>query len=158
MNRRSFLSYSLALAACFSLATPVHAEKKPATSPIHWQKNLQAAHKAALKSGKPILIVFGAEWCFYCHKLEKETLGDAKTSRFINERFVTVKLDLDKDKKAAKILNVKSLPASIVVDTDANLLGKIVGYQQPKGYANNLRSALHVHQKLQQVSGETVVK
>jgi thioredoxin-related protein len=154
MDRRPLPKLCLALLVCFSAVTAVNAADKKAVKTVKWQPNLAAAHKHSLKTGKPILLVFGAEWCFFCHKLERETLNNGKTAAFINSNFVAVKLDLEKDEKVAKIRGVKSLPATIVVNSDADMLANIVGYQKPESYSKNLRTALRVHQQLQQVSGE----
>jgi len=154
MDRRPLPKLCLALLVCFTAATAVNAAENASAKKVRWQPNLAAAHKQSLKTGKPILLVFGADWCFFCHKLERETLNNAKTAKFINSNFVAVKLDLEKDEKVAKILGVKSLPATIVVNSDADMLANIVGYQKSASYAKNLRTALRVHQELQQVSGE----
>jgi len=38
---------------------------------------LRAAEKAADVQGKTVLVVFGAEWCIWCHVLEKHLQGEA---------------------------------------------------------------------------------
>ncbi|TWU07053.1 Disulfide bond reductase DsbH precursor [Symmachiella macrocystis] len=154
MDRRPLAKFCLALLVCFTATTAVTAAEKTAVKKVDWQPNLTAAHKLSLKTGKPILLVFGADWCFFCHKLERETLNEANMAKFINNNFIAVKLDLEKDEKVAKILKVKSLPATIVVNSDADMLANIVGYQKSGSYAKNLRNALRVHQELRQVSGE----
>jgi len=154
MDRRSFLQLGLAGLIGLSFTAGATAADKEAPNNVKWQPNLQAAHKEAVKSGKPILLVFGADWCFFCHKLERETLNNRDMSQFINKEFVAVKLDLEKDKRVAKILGVSSLPATVIVNSDADLLANIVGYQKPAKYSQNLKAALRVHQELQTVSGE----
>ncbi len=158
MDRRPLLKLSLALLIGLTAACRINAADKAEPKKVKWQSDLKAAHEQSLKTGKPILLVFGAEWCFFCHKLERETLNDKEMAEFINTNFVALKLDLEKDEKVAKILGVKSLPASIVVNSDADLLANIVGYQKPASYSKNLRAALKVHQELQQVSGEKGTK
>ncbi len=155
MDRRPLSIVCVALCICFAFTAQTTAAEKAAKSRVKWQATLQAAHKQSVKTGKPILLVFGAEWCHFCHKLERETLNQRETAKFINANFVTVKLDLDKDEKVAKILEVKSLPASIVVNSDAELLANIVGYKKSADYTKNLRQALRIHQELRQVAAES---
>lgn len=95
---------------------------------VQWQPNLRAAHRAAVASNRPILIVFGASWCYYCKKLEAETLNDPTVSQIINSNFVALHLDFDRERRVADILEVKSLPTAVVLSPNADLLGSIVGY------------------------------
>jgi thioredoxin-related protein len=95
---------------------------------VQWQPSLRAAHRSAVSTNRPILIVFGASWCYYCKKLEAETLNDPTVSQIINSNFVPLHLYFDKDRRVAEILEVKSLPTAVVLSPNADLLGSIVGY------------------------------
>jgi len=118
---------------------------------IHWQSDLKSAHKQAQAEGKPILVVFGAEWCGFCKKLERQTLNTPEMSRYINENFIPVHLDLDKEKKIGSILEVEALPCTVVLSPDADLLGKINGYQTPGPYQKNLAAARQQYRPAQSV-------
>ncbi len=119
---------------------------------IKWQPNLKAAHDVAAKDGKPILIVYGADWCGFCKKLERETLADQDLVKYINERYVAVHLDLDRDKRVAEILEVSSLPCTVVLSPDADLLDKFIGYKEAPEFQQRLVTAQRLHQRLQQTA------
>lgn len=108
---------------------------------VKWVDNLQVARKNAIAQNKPILIVFGAEWCGYCKKLEKQTLGAPEVASFINDSFVPVHLDLDKERRVGEILEVTSLPCTIVLSSDAELLGRIEGYHTAAPFKQQLSTA-----------------
>lgn len=108
---------------------------------IHWHGDLKTAHKQAVSEGKPILVVFGAEWCGFCKKLERQTLNTPEMTQYINENFVPVHLDLDKEQKIGAILEVQALPCTVVLSPDADLLGKINGYQTAGPYQKSLAAA-----------------
>ncbi len=108
---------------------------------IKWHKDLDTAHKAALKSNKPVFIVFDAEWCTFCRKLEKETLSDPRMVRYLNEAFEPLHLDFDKDRKLADILKVKSIPCTVVISSEADLLARQVGYSKVPSYHSMLEKA-----------------
>src|SRR5580765_4620962 len=91
--------------------------------PITWMHDLKKARKISLSTGKPMLIVFGGPWCQYCKKLDKEVLGHPTVARYINTSFVPVHLDSEKDQRAAQILEVKALPTTVILNSDADLLG-----------------------------------
>jgi len=120
-------------------------------SSIKWQTDLKAARKQAVTEGKPIMIVFGAEWCGFCKKLEHQTLNTPEMSRYINDNFIPVHLDLDKEKKIGSILEVESLPCTVVLSPDADLLGRINGYQTVGPYQKNLAAARQLYRPAQSV-------
>ncbi len=117
-----------------------------------WHHDMQKAHQVAISEGKPMLIVFGASWCKFCTKLEKETLTNPRMAQFISQNFVPVHLDLDEEKKIGKILGVKSLPCTVVLSPKADLLGKIVGYKSVEEMQGQLQKALKTQNVLRQAS------
>ena len=123
-----------------------------------WHLDLQKAHLVAKQENKPMLVVFGATWCKYCKKLEQETLSDPRMQQYIQQHFVPVHLDLDEQAKIGKILEVKSLPCTVVLSPNADLLGKIVGYKDVAGMQEQLDKALQTGAVLQQASGSRVIK
>jgi len=127
-------------------------KKKP---PVEWQTDLRVAHKIAVQQNKPMLVVFGADWCTYCKKLEKQTLYVPEMANYINSSFIPVHLDADKDKRVMEILKIEGLPCSVVLSPKADLLGKIKGYHKPGSYYQKLAEAKLVHtQGVQQTSGQ----
>ena len=128
------------------------------SSGVNWSSDLHTARDEAVRTRKPILIVFGAEWCGFCKKLEKETLSDPSMAAVINERFVPVHLDLTDramtpSKKVAQILEVKTLPSCIVLSPEADLLGRVKGFQTPEAMYQHLTAAEQVHAEIRVTSG-----
>lgn len=117
---------------------------------VSWHSDLHSAHRVSVKSGKPILIVFGADWCGYCKKLDRTTLQHPEMVSYIESAFVPVHLDFDKEREIAKILEVKSLPCSVVLSPDADLLGKLVGYVEADKYYQSLEASRQLQQRIQQ--------
>jgi thioredoxin-related protein len=132
----------------------------PAPAGVVWQKDLKTAHRLAVAQNKPILIVFGAEWCTFCHKLERNVINQPEMAAYINANFVAVHLDADKDRKAAELLEVDSLPCTVVLSPNADLLGKYKGYAESSKYAAQLAKAKQAYRELQtaQTPGGAVVR
>ncbi len=105
-TRRGFLAASAVLAVAGSLVSA--AEAPPGG--IHWQTDLNAAHRLSLQTQKPMLFVFGADWCTWCKKLEKSTLTDRELVAYINANFVPIHIDADRDPRVVQILEAESLP------------------------------------------------
>lgn len=155
MDRRRFCLELLGTGAalggltCVAGATPPFAGQ--AVQKIQWNHSLKAAHKLAIAQDKPLLIVFGASWCSYCHKLERETLGDKRITAVVERSFIPVHLDFDRDAKVAKILEVERLPCTVILSPQADLLLKHEGYAEYKEYQQTLQSALEKRDAIQQV-------
>jgi len=143
---------------CGGIVALVGAGEPASSRGIHWQPDLHKAHEIAVKEQKPILLVFGAEWCGYCKKLEQTTLADRDMVRYINDTFVTVHLDADKDTRPCEILDVTSLPCTVVLSADADLLEKFVGYYEKGEYYRKLAAAKQLHTRLARAGAETAVQ
>lgn len=143
------------LAVC---ATSLEAAE-PATGPgVAWSSNLKAAHGVAVRDNKPLLLVFGAEWCHFCTKLEQESLAHPTLARYINDTYVPVHLDYDKDERAREILKVERLPCTVLVTKDAEILDRFEGYLPPAELYRKLSAAKQVHLKLVEAGGTATVR
>jgi uncharacterized protein YyaL (SSP411 family) len=126
-----------------------------AAESIHWQPTLKAAHQIAVRENKPLLLVWGADWCGFCKKLEGETLAHPALAKYINETFVTVHLDYDKDEKVRDILEVERLPCTIVLTPQAEQLERFEGFLQPADVYQKLSAARQLYIELTQTSSQT---
>jgi thioredoxin-related protein len=108
---------------------------------LSWQKDIFAGHKESTRTGKPMLLVFGADWCLFCKKLEQTTLAEPEMVKYINANFVPVHLDFDRDKKVASILEIKSLPCTVVLSPEADVLGRIEGFAKAPALYKQLAAA-----------------
>jgi len=149
MVRRSFVL----LIGSVCLLAVANSFAEPPKNGIHWETDLLKARDKALKSEKPLLIVFGAEWCTFCKKMEHTTLAEKEMVQKINADFVPVHLDFDKTKPVAKALNVKGIPSSIVLSTDAEILSRKDGYAKSTEYRDVLAKGLSAH-KIRQTAGQ----
>jgi len=86
-------------------STPTHShtnrlarEKSPyllqhAHNPVNWYPWGTEAFAKARQENKPILLSIGYSTCHWCHVMERESFEDEKTARFLNEHFVSIKVD-----------------------------------------------------------------
>ena len=142
MDRREFGCAVVGTLLGSSAWRMAQAAATPSKSKIKWEKTLRAAHDAAVESDKPLLIVFGAAWCTFCHKMHRETFTDRKLIALIDREFVAVALDFDKETKVVEVLEIEHLPCTVVLSPDADLLLKYVGFAKPADYQKQLQSAL----------------
>ncbi len=64
-----------------------------AHNPVDWYAWGEEALQAARREDKPILVSIGYAACHWCHVMERESFEDADTARFMNERFINIKID-----------------------------------------------------------------
>jgi thioredoxin-like negative regulator of GroEL len=127
----------LCVAAVVACVLVVQAADPPAGG-VQWQTNLQIAHRLSRESNKPMLFVFGADWCTWCKKLEKTTLSDRELVAYINANFIPIHIDADRDPRVVEILEAEALPCAVVLSPNADLLGRIQGFRDAAGYKSAL--------------------
>ena len=96
-----------------------------------------------------MMIVFGAEWCTYCRKMEQTTLTDPSLIHSVNENYIPVHLDFDDERKIAEILEVDRLPCTVFLSPRADLLGRMVGFVGRRQYRDVVSKVQIVHDQLQ---------
>jgi hypothetical protein len=64
-----------------------------AHNPVDWFPWGAEALALAQKRGVPIFLSIGYATCHWCHVMEKESFEDDETARFLNEHFVSIKID-----------------------------------------------------------------
>lgn len=165
---KSLISFSLIVACTVCVAgpfgklsiLPVKSQKTVKTddTKVQWINDLEDAHQVSVKSKKPMLIVFGAPWCTFCKKMDRETFSDPKMVKYLKQNFVPVHLDYEKDKHIAEILNVKSLPTTVVLSPDVDLIGFYKGYADVTKMGKQLNRSLLKQSQIAQTPSSTTTK
>lgn len=78
----------------------------PEIQPVSQYK---AAYNSAKESGKPLIVLITADWCEWCHKLERESIAPLRANGELDDCEYIV-LDLDHDKEAKQIVGKQSIP------------------------------------------------
>ena len=124
--------------ATFTIAGPIASLFTDQPNEIQWQTDLNEAHQQAVLENRPMLLVFDADWCKYCDKMDEATFKDSSVANYVNEKFVPVHLDLADNMKIAEILEIKRIPCPIALSPRADLLGRVVGYVNTVQYRETL--------------------
>jgi len=96
--------------------------------------NLDQFDEIVLKSDKPVLVDFFAEWCGPC-KMAAPVLD--KLAGDYEEKAVIVKVDVDKNQELAQKYSVMSIPTVVLFD-DGEEKDRKIGFAGEQGYKDML--------------------
>src|ERR1041384_2047929 len=75
------------------------------------KKEIEAAVKSTAPTGKRVLLIFGANWCYDCHVLD-QALHQGEAGQIVSENFLLVHVDIGEEKKTATLASLKRLPVN----------------------------------------------
>jgi hypothetical protein len=83
-------------------------EKSPyllqhAHNPVDWSAWNDEAFARARAENKPILLSVGYSTCHWCHVMERESFEDERVGKYLNEHFVSIKVDREERPDVDKI-------------------------------------------------------
>ena len=88
---------------------------------------------------KPIVLYFWAAWCTYCKKMEKTTLAENAVLTELKENFISISVDMDKDKKLVSQWNIRGVPAIWFLKSDGTKISNIPGYVDERQFLKALK-------------------
>jgi thioredoxin-related protein len=97
------------------------------SSGIQWHSYDEGMARGKFEK-KKIFLHFTADWCFYCGVMEKETFKDPGVISSLNENFIPIKVDYDKETDTANFYRVQGLPDTIFIAENGQIIGRRPGY------------------------------
>ena len=103
--------------------------KRAVSQPVDWYPWGAEAFQRAKELNRPILLDVGAVWCPWCSLMDRDTYTNAATADYINQHFVSVKVDFDSApelvaqlQRAQAVLNLPAgLPLTSFITPDGKL-------------------------------------
>src|SRR5271154_6694865 len=94
--------------AVYAFTNRLAREKSPyllqhAHNPVDWFPWGDEAFARARAETKPIFLSIGYSTCHWCHVMERESFEDENTGKFLNEHFVSIKVDREERPDVDKI-------------------------------------------------------
>lgn len=112
---------------------------------INWYSFTEGIAKAK-KENKYVFIDFYTDWCGYCKKLDKETYSNEKVYKYMNDKFVPIKVNAESDEKVifdgkpitkaelARSFSVASYPSMFFMETEKKSIGQLPGFVSAKDF------------------------
>jgi thioredoxin-related protein len=126
MPRTGFLSFlAIVFASFFSFTSSANAQE------VNWRRDYAAARKEATETGRPLLMDFGTAGCTWCVKLDATTFRDPRIVKMLNERFIPLKIDANREIRLVQALGIDSYPTIVLASPEGKVLGRQVGYAEP---------------------------
>ena len=72
-------------------------------NPVDWFAWGNEAFEKAQRENKPIFLSIGYSTCHWCHVMERESFENEETAKFLNEHFVSIKVDREERPDVDKI-------------------------------------------------------
>jgi thiol-disulfide isomerase/thioredoxin len=96
----------------------VERSRPRASRPFPWiESNFEKGMAQAKESGRKLIVDFWTTWCGPCRSLDEWIWTDAEVAGLLNEGYVGVKLDGDREKDLLKRFRVAGYPTVVVLDS-----------------------------------------
>ena len=102
------------------------------------------ALKAAKQENKLVFIDFYTDWCGPCKKMAKEVFPQKMVGNFMNEKFVNLKFNAEKEgKELAARYKVSAYPTFVILDTEGKVVGELKGSMDGQTFIQKLNGKLN---------------
>jgi thioredoxin 1 len=97
---------------------------------IKWYSYQEGVEKIK-KENKKGFLHFYTDWCTYCKVMNANTFTDKKVIDFLNENFIPILVNAEKQQDVAKNYNVSKFPNTFFIAEDISTVGNRPGYIPP---------------------------
>ncbi|MCZ7383554.1 MAG: thioredoxin fold domain-containing protein [Candidatus Methanoperedens sp.] len=105
---------------------------------VKFNTNLTAALEAAKAQGKPVFVYAWSQYCGWCKKFEEETFTNQSVIKTLNENFILISIDVDKQRNETRNFRVRGTPTEIFLDSNGKEIKRIPGYTDTQTFLDSI--------------------
>jgi thioredoxin 1 len=98
-----------------------------AADQIKWYSHEEGTALGVSES-KKVFINFYADWCKFCKTMDRLTFQDAGIVSYLNTYFISIKVDVEREKPIAEKYNINPLPDCWFLSEKGDVIGNRPGY------------------------------
>ncbi len=117
----------------------------------YYNKSWAEIKAKAAAEHKYIFIDCYTDWCGWCKVMDKETMTDAGIISLLNDKFISVKMDMEKGEgiKMCMKYHVNGFPTFMFFNADGDYVYQSSGYQKTPEFLKELNNALDNNKHMQ---------
>ena len=109
---------------------------------VRWRLDYNSARREAQEKNLPIIVDFGTENCYWCNKLDSTTFHDPTVVATMNERFIPLRVDAQRNSALTDALRIQAFPTVVLAASDGKILGTLEGYIDASRFHDHLQRIL----------------
>jgi len=109
---------------------------------IHWCRDYRTAWEESHATGRPLLLDFGTQSCFWCKKLDATTFRDPGVVEMVNGGFVALHVDANREPALLVPFRSKVTRRSCWPGQNGTVLGRVIGYTDAARFKQRLQEVL----------------
>jgi uncharacterized protein YyaL (SSP411 family) len=119
---RNYLIHGLILSIVLCYSAPV-----AATDSINWRSFEEGMVLSKIER-KAVFLHFYADWCGFCRKMANTTFKDPNLIRYLNENFMPIMVNTDREPETAGNYGVAGLPYTMFLTEQGEPIFSVPGY------------------------------
>lgn len=101
--------------------------------------DIDGAFNVLQSENKTLAIIFDQESCVYCDMLKDNVLSDKNIQKELNENFIVLLVDINKNPDVAQKYDVYGTPTIQFLDSNGNDVHKIEGYVESDEFLKEIK-------------------
>ena len=123
------MKYRTKFYVCMTVALLICAVSVPVTAvdQIKWY-SYEEGVDIGMSENKKIFINFYADWCKFCETMDRQTFQDVDIISYLNSHFISIKVDVEREKSVARKYNINPLPDAWFLSKTGDVIGNKPGF------------------------------
>ncbi len=128
--------------------SPIPASPATISSAIPWLNGLDQALEQAQYFRRPIMIDVWAQWCRWCHELDRRTYSQTPVIERA-QAMICAKVNADREPQVGRRYGIRGLPTILFLDRHGQEIDRVTGFVQAEPFAAAMDAVLAAADRLE---------